>query len=489
MRQVSSAARPLCSAFASAALVLGVLGTVATVPAEAAPLPAVISGTVDAGATDAPIAGACVYAIGVTGQPGSWVAAGPRYETSTGSTGDYELGVTVGTYVLRFDPSCGRTVPSPYAVEYYLGQTDLDRADAVSVSATSPATGINAALAAGYSLSGAVAGSEAANGLANVCVSAEDAAAVTVGNTTTSTDGTFTISNLPAGNYRVRFDPTCGGAWKSPYAAQYYPGQGFPTAAAELAVATDITGVDAQLVNGASVSGTVTAAGAANNAGICVEAVAAGGGVTSPAVTSQTGWYQITNLAAGNYRIRFDPSCDGSQTTYFSPEDHAHAVSVAAGHAYPGINVTLPLRYGPPLAITLAGLPGGRVYSSYFATLSMAGPSTEASDYAWRVTGLPRGLHPSSSSLSEAIAGRPQVAGHFVVTTTVSTQDAVPPLVVSRTFRLVVDPASPKSRMASAPAVKWGRLVAGQRGGGRRSSRRPRCAAHRGDDCRSWLSS
>ncbi len=308
-----------------------------------------------------------MYATGVTGQPGYWVAAGPEYESSTVGTGAYELRVPVGTYVLRFDPSCGRTLPSPYAVQYYLGQVDLERADAISVSATSPATGINALLATGFSLSGAVTGSEAPNGLANVCVSAVDAATATVGRATTSTNGTFTIANLPAGSYWVHFDPTCGGARKSHYAAQYYPGQAWPTTTAELAVGADVTGVDAQLVNGASLSGTVTAAGAANNAGICVAAVGAGGDVTGLGITSQTGWYEITNLAAGNYRVTIDPTCNGSQASYFSAEDYGHTISVAAGHAYSGINVTVALQYGPPLSITLASLPAGKVYSSYFA--------------------------------------------------------------------------------------------------------------------------
>ncbi len=382
-------ARRLCAALGTAGLLLTGSGPAATVPAWAAPLEGVISGTVDAGGTGGPLAGVCVYATAVTGQPGYWVAAGPQYESSTVGTGDYEMRVPVGTYAVRFDPTCDGTVPSPYAVQYYLGQVDLESADAVSASATSPATGIDASLATGFSLSGAVTGLGGPNGLANVCVSADDAAAVTVGRATTSTDGIFTIANLPAGNYWVHFDPTCGGARKSPYAAEYYPGQAWPTAAAELPVAADVTGVDARLVNGSSVSGTVTAVDAANSAGICVDAVSAGGAVTGLGITDQTGWYEITNLAAGNYRVKIDPSCNGSQASYFSPEAYAHSISVAAGHAYSGIDVTVALRYGPPLSITLASLPAGKVHSSYFAVLSMAWRSTEESDYAWRLTGLP----------------------------------------------------------------------------------------------------
>ena len=109
----------------------------------------------------------------------------------------------------------------------------------------------------------------------------------------------------------------------------------------------------------------------------------------------------------------------------------------------PGVDASLRLRYGPRLAITLASLPAGRVYSSYFQALSITGPSTEGSDYAWHVTGLPRGLFADRMSLSEAIAGRPQVAGKFTVTATVTTITSVPPFSAHRTFRLLLKPASP----------------------------------------------
>ena len=102
--------RRLCAALGTAGL-LTALGTAATAPAWAAPSEAVISGTVDAGATGAPIAGVCVYAMGVSGQPGSWVAAGRHYESSTVGTGDYELRVPVGTYVVAFRPLVRRHGP------------------------------------------------------------------------------------------------------------------------------------------------------------------------------------------------------------------------------------------------------------------------------------------------------------------------------------------------------------------------------------------
>ena len=133
----------------------GVVGAAWAPSAGAVPATGLITGAVS-GVAGQPGADVCTYAIAVSGQPGSWAATGPRYEVTTASNGSYELAVPEGTYVLRFDPSCGSTVLSSYAAQYYLGQPDLESANAVSVSGTSPITGANAVLVAGFSVSGAV---------------------------------------------------------------------------------------------------------------------------------------------------------------------------------------------------------------------------------------------------------------------------------------------------------------------------------------------
>jgi hypothetical protein len=437
----------------TAALIAAAFAAPATAPAGATTLPGLITGWVDAGTTGAALPGVCVYAIAITGYPGAWTALGPQYDATTGASGTYELSVPVGTYGLRFDPSCDNTVTSWYATQYYLGQPDLESVNAISASATAPATAINVALVAGFSVSGTVTGPWAPNGTANVCVMADDAAGAAVGRASTSSDGTFSIGSLPAGNYQVYFDPTCGGARASRYAPQYYPGQALRASAAELQIGADVDGIDARLMKEATLSGTVAAPGAANNAGVCVYALAVGGQLARRNVTDEMGSYAIPNLAAGSYKVIFDPSCGGSQTSYFSSRQYRRTVSVAPGQAYTGINGTLTLRSGPKLSIGRTSLPVGKVYSSYFAALPMAGPSAEESDYAWHVTGLPRGLHSSSSSVAEAIVGRPQVAGRFRVTTTVTTSGAVPALAARRTFALVVKPAVTER---PAPQVRGG---------------------------------
>ena len=158
----------------------------------------------------------CTYAIAVSGEPGSWAATGAAICGDGRVDGSYELAVPEGMYVLRFDPSCGGTVLSSYAAQYYLGQPDLENANGVSVSGTSPTTGADAVLAAGFSVSGAVSAPGGTGAVADVCVSAYDSAGHAVASAHTSTDGPFTIANLPTGNYWVYFDPTCGGARRAP---------------------------------------------------------------------------------------------------------------------------------------------------------------------------------------------------------------------------------------------------------------------------------
>ncbi len=441
MKKLSLFIAGLCLLLCTAGVVVAA-SVVGPSRAEAVPATGLITGSISV-ATGQPGGDVCTYAIAVSGQPGSWVATGARYVSAAAAGGSYELSVPVGTYAVRFDPSCGGTISSSYAAQYYLDQLDLENANAVTVSAISPATGTDAALAPGFSVSGAVSAPGAPGATADVCVSADDRAGHAVDSARTSTDGRFTIGNLPTGHYWVYFDPTCGGAQVSAYAPQYYPGHVLPTAGSQVQVAANVSAIDAQLVAGSSISGTVTAPGAADNAGICAYAIGVGGHTAGRTVTNIAGVYGITNLGAGSYSLRFDPTCGGSQTSYFSSQNYQNTVTLAAGQHVQGINGTMALRYGPELSITVASLPAGTLHLPYSETLSINGPSTEPTDYAWHVTGLPPGLYPEPSSLSEEIVGRPQVVGSFSVTTTATAAGSVPPLVARRTFRLLIEPASP----------------------------------------------
>ena len=174
------AIRRLYALLGTAALMATAFATLTTPPAGATTL-GLITGWVDAGTTGAALPGVCVHAIAITGYPGAWSASGAQYDATTSASGTYELTVPVGTYGLRFDPSCDNTVTSSYATQYYLGQPDLESVNAISASATTAATAISVALRAGFSVSGKVTGPWAPNGTANVCVIADDAPGAAVG--------------------------------------------------------------------------------------------------------------------------------------------------------------------------------------------------------------------------------------------------------------------------------------------------------------------
>ncbi len=376
----------------------------------------------------------------------------------TQGDGSYEVTVPVANYAVEFDPSCGGPVLSPYALQYYVGQVDLPDANPVFASAISPATGIDAHLVAGYTISGTVTEAGGTGVGANVCASADDSAGHRVSSAKTAADGTYAIGNLPAGTYTVYFDPTCGGTEASRYAQQYYQAAPDITTASGVVLTANATGIDADLVAGGTISGTVTAAGALDEAGICVYAIGVGadGSVAGRTITRASGAYRVANLAAQTYNVTFDPTCRRSQSSYFGSLSYERQIPLKVGQTVPGINGALPLEYGPRLRIIRTSLDPGVVASPYCETVSLAGPDQYGDGYMANATGLPPGLSLSGvegegdegisggSRCQEvavwgpSVLGYPKSAGAFKVTVTVRTVDSVPNLVATRTFDIVI---------------------------------------------------
>jgi len=424
--------------------------------AAATPATGLIAGSVDDITSSAPVGGVCVYAYAVSGQRGSLAETGGPYQAVTEGDGSYEVTVPVGNYAVEFDPSCSGAVLSPYALQYYVGQVDLADANPVFASAISPASGIDAHLVAGYTISGTVTEAGGTGGGAKVCASADDSAGHPVSSAKTAANGTYAIGNLPAGTYTVYFDPTCGGTQASTYAQQYYQAAPDVTTATGVAVTANATGIDADLVAGGTISGTVTAAGALDEAGICVYAIGADGSVAGRAFTRANGTYRVANLAAQTYNVTFDPTCRRSQSSYFASLSYDRKIPLNVGQTVPGIDGALPLEYGPTLSIIRASLDPGVVASPYCETVSLTGPDQYGDGYMANATGLPPGLSLSAvegegdegisggSRCQEvavwgpSVLGYPQSTGTFKVTVTVRTVDSVPNLVATRTFDIVI---------------------------------------------------
>ncbi len=320
-----------------------------------------ISGTVTA-AVGGDLAGICVnaYPVGGANSTGGVSAANGTYTVE---------GLLPGSYYVDFfaGPCGGNYIPQWYNGTA-AGASLESGALAVAVTGASPATGINAAMAPGTSISGTVTAAVGGALLAGVCVEVFSSGGSFASGTTTAANGTYTITGLAVGSYDIQFDAAECGAGN--YVSQWYNGTaaGASSESGALAVtASPPTGINAAMAPGASISGTVTAAvGGALLAGVCVTASSSGGSFGS-ADTAADGTYTITGLAAGSYDITFDATDCGAGnyvTDYYNGTpagtlqySDAVAVPVTAGGTASAIGAALAT--GSSISGTVTAAAGG----------------------------------------------------------------------------------------------------------------------------------
>jgi len=148
--------------------------------------------------------------------------------TSTARNGKYLVsGLAPGRYdVFLGDPGCSDG-PTGLASQWYDGAASRSSATAVTVTADHVRAGVNAVLGTDGTISGSVTGPASAP-LTGICVSAVP---VSRGDSTlyaTSSQGTYTLAELPPGRYRVEFQSGCG---LSGFKAQWWDASGSETQA------------------------------------------------------------------------------------------------------------------------------------------------------------------------------------------------------------------------------------------------------------------
>lgn len=248
-------------------------------------------------------------------------AAGQSYrQATTNVSGLYTLtNLAAGDYRVYFDSGFSTNSETKrHLSEYYNQKPDLASATPVTVGADAAVANINAALQRGGELSGRATDAVTGAGLQGVMVRLF-APGAEFASTSMLTDGSgfFTFTRLISGSYRVQFDPRSG-TTNTHYVGQYYNNKSDLASADEIAVATgqQRTGINAQLVAGATLRGTVSGGAGAGPLDRVVVAVYDECGLSvATDYTGSDGIYEIGGLPAGVYRVGFWADYSGSAAT------------------------------------------------------------------------------------------------------------------------------------------------------------------------------
>lgn len=265
----------------------------------------------------------------------------PVANTWVGSDGSYKLvGLAAGSYKLQFTGN-----NSGALTQWYNNAATPDAASPVAVTAGQDLTGINASLAKGATISGKVT-VPAGVSVSNVSVNADsaDGKSIYMANSYVATDGSYRLIGLPAGSYKVRFAGNSSGA-----VDQWYNNAATASTATALTLASaqDLTGINATLVKGATISGKVAGLSVGEQHPVTV--LDSAGTPVKEGYSDTTGSYSVTGLAAGTYKVAFNRSSGPSlaEAQFFQNKAEsagvgaASSVAVTTGQSITGKDGTL----------------------------------------------------------------------------------------------------------------------------------------------------
>ncbi|HUA03960.1 MAG TPA: carboxypeptidase regulatory-like domain-containing protein [Solirubrobacteraceae bacterium] len=280
--------------------------------------PAQIQGTVTDSVTGGAVSGATVSATG----PDGTVSA------TTASDGTYSLtGLYPGSYTVSFTPPTGAN----YLSQYYNAAATSSGATPVSVGDGADVTGIDALLQSGGQISGTVTSQATGAAVSGLWVYVFNSSGSSVGSAQTGADGTYTVSNLPTGDYEVEFYGT------GSYISQYYNDETSYANANPVPVTSGqvTTGINAALLSNGAISGTLTDSSTGMPiAGAYASVYNSYGYIVASATTNSSGVYATAGLPAGSYTVKF-------AATGYAPLTYSGTVSVSVGTTTSGIDGAL----------------------------------------------------------------------------------------------------------------------------------------------------
>ncbi|NPV60687.1 MAG: hypothetical protein HPY75_13650 [Actinobacteria bacterium] len=282
--------------------------------------------------------------------------------TWTDGDGYYSIrGLAPGDYRVSFNESWWGS--GGYLEEWYDNKRDFESADPVTVAEGAPATGIDAMLDPGGSISGKVTGDGASGGLPDVEVVVYDENWNAYGYDYTASDGTYEVRGLPTGQYRVAFYPESG-----EYIGEWFDDKPDFWSADPVTVTEGepTTGVDAHLAKYASISGQAKSAAEPDGVpGLHVYLYEAG----DPdhwldyRVTDSGGRYSFGQLRAGDYKVAFSPisGMDYAEEWFDGAPDFASAevISLSSGEARTDIDAFMDPGGSISGRVTSGSMPGG----------------------------------------------------------------------------------------------------------------------------------
>ena len=231
--------------------------------------------------------------------------------TLTDANGDYLFSqLPYGSYQLTFTDATG-TAYQPVGAPQFAPIT-IERA-ASTVSAD-PVTLRRSASVAGAIYLGSPA-LRAGAGEVDVTIWGPDGYVSTV---TTATDGHYSFSAVPPGDYRLLFTYRGTANW----ASRWYGGTAFESKSSTIRLTTS-SSVDATLPKGGSLTGRVVDSGDRPMSGIRVRAELVGAGEHDPEryIVTQTGTdgtYAVPGLGGGDYLVNFTQSVEGNPVNVWS---------------------------------------------------------------------------------------------------------------------------------------------------------------------------
>ncbi|MCI4658250.1 carboxypeptidase regulatory-like domain-containing protein [Cryobacterium zhongshanensis] len=304
---------------------------------------------------------------------------------STDSTGHYALaGLRAGSYKLHFDGYSSASLS-----EWYKDATDFASATAVVVGDAAIVSGIDASLDKGGSISGTV--TKNVGGIvspaADVNVMVSTATTGFGNSTTTDASGHYSISTLPAGSYSVKFT----GPSASDLVTQYYDNAADQTTSTPVpvGVAASVSGIDAVMKTGATISGTVTRndSGTATplaNVNVTASSSAAGDWLGST-TTNADGHYSLVGLPSGSYKLNFNgASSDTASEWYNNASNFETATPISLSAQQTVANIDASLEKGSAITGTVTKNVGGTV--SPAAGISVFASSSDGNLYGYAMT-------------------------------------------------------------------------------------------------------